>query len=1240
MKALVRSDPQLPAAVRFRGPLFAGLCLSVLLPILFATLLWYEIGREHASAAERGELVAQSVRRQLGDRLVWLAATLRAIATDVAAAAEHNVPPTSAAAAQADMLRDIVLLHDGHATDLQGRPADARWLPPRDADARPPGLNIGPPMRTAPSSRWVVPVAWDGIVGWRIGARIDADWFAEVLAGYELGPDAILNLLHGDGVLLARSAANQTYVGTRLDHSPIFDPVHRHQPSGQFLEARTLDGVQRQIVFQRMPHSPLIVLVGTAHRQILAVWWPFAAISFGAVLLIGALWFWLSRAFTRSHAGQAQLLADLQAQSHRAEEARRIACLGDWTWHLDTGQVTWSDEIFAIYGLPARAGAFPVAEIPDFVHPEDRERMRGYFEKMLGGGEPFETEYRIARPDGTIRVVHARGEWVDTTPGRRVLRGIQQDVTELATTRQRLHDAQNEYRYLFENNPMPMWVFDRETLRFLAINDAMLASYGYSREELLAGTVLDIRPAEDVEAVRAAARTDAADRPQGLVWTHLRKDGTRLRAAIHSHDIEFEGRRARLVLALDVTERERNDQRFQLIARATNDAIWDWDVEAGTTWRSDSYFVLFGYAREDVEPNLKGWADLIHPDDRVRATTSVQRGIDSDANHWEERFRFRRKDGSYADVLDRGALLRNAHGRVTRAVGGMIDITQRNRDEIDLRLLRRAVESADNGIVVADARLPGMPAVYVNHAFEKMSGYDADELLGSSFHFLLEGTESEQPEVAAIRRAIAEQREVRVLLRDHRKDGQMFWNDFYLAPVRDDIGALTHFVSIQSDVTERQRAQEQLAFRATHDELTGLPNRQLLVDRLQQSLLNAERHARTIAVLFVDLDEFKLINDSLGHTAGDATLRAVARRLETAVGDTDTVARFGGDEFVIVLTERTDDRGVAMAITCVNAALAKPFDLSGVSHYISASIGWCRSPEAGTTAEAMLMHADLAMYKAKQGGRNCVVAYQPAFDTQVSARLRLVSELRLALEREEFVLAFQPLFDMGGAPVALEALVRWQHPGQGLLLPGHFISVCEESGLIVPLGRWVLHEAARNHAVLATQGFGHLRIAVNVSALQFQQDLYADVESAMRSHALPRGVLELELTESVIMANPESAIDVMRRLDDMGVSISVDDFGTGYSSLAYLKRLPIDRLKIDRTFVRDLGHDDDDEAICTSIIRLAHSLGLGTVAEGVETQAQLEWLRERGCDEVQGYLLGRPEPFEAMLAGIRKTTPA
>jgi EAL domain-containing protein (putative c-di-GMP-specific phosphodiesterase class I) len=262
------------------------------------------------------------------------------------------------------------------------------------------------------------------------------------------------------------------------------------------------------------------------------------------------------------------------------------------------------------------------------------------------------------------------------------------------------------------------------------------------------------------------------------------------------------------------------------------------------------------------------------------------------------------------------------------------------------------------------------------------------------------------------------------------------------------------------------------------------------------------------------------------------------------------------------------------------------------------------------------------------------VAYRAEFDAGISERLHMVSALRDALQREEFRLVFQPLFGREGNPVGMEALLRWQHPQRGLLAPGHFIGLCEDSGLIVPIGRWVLNEAARHHALLAAKGLGHLRIAVNVSAMQFQQSLYDDVQGAIAAHALPPGALELELTESVIMGSPEVAIEVMQRIDKLGVSISVDDFGTGYSSLAYLKRLPIDRLKIDRSFVDQLGQDTDDDAICTSIIGLAHSLGLRTVAEGVETQQQLDWLRARGCDELQGFLLGRPLPFDEMLLAI------
>jgi diguanylate cyclase (GGDEF)-like protein/PAS domain S-box-containing protein len=933
---------------------------------------------------------------------------------------------------------------------------------------------------------------------------------------------------------------------------------------------------------------------------------------------------------------QAQLLHDLQVGTTLLRETRRIARIGDWTWELDSGRVHWSDEVYEIHGQSPRSDGLHLDDVAAFTHPDDRARLRGYFERTLAGGEATETEYRIVRPDGEIRSLHARGEWADQSDGRRVLRGILQDITDLASIRERLRSTLDEYAFLFEHNPLPMWVFERDSLRFVAVNASMLANYGYTREELLGASILDIRPPETAAAVRAVAAMDVHARPQGQVWQHLRKDGSQLSAAIYTRDIVFEGRPARLVLAEDVTERERTQERFKLIARATSDAVWDWDFITDTTWRSDNIYALFGYAPGEFGGNLKAWEALLHPEDRDRVMASVMQGVASGASEWSCDYRLRRKDGSYADVHDRGFILRDANGKAVRAVGGMLDVTQRNRDVVAMRLLRRAVEATDNGIVIADARQADFPIVYANGAFEDITGYASAEILGRNCRLLQRG-DDDQVGIAAIRQALQEQREARVLLRNYRKDGTLFWNDFHVAPVNDENGALTHFVGVLSDVSDRQRYEEQLAYRATHDELTGLPNRQLLQDRLQQAILNAERYGREAAVVFVDMDDFKLINDNLGHGAGDIALKTIAARMQGAVRDTDTVGRFGGDEFVVVLTEQTDDAGMEKAIERLTLALTQPIDLGGVPHVLTPSIGYCRYPHAGDNAETLLKHADLAMYEAKRQGRNRAVAYRAEFDTAVSQRLQLVSRLREALQNSEFRLHFQPLFDPSGRLLALEALARWQHPERGLLPPSEFISVCEESGLIVELGRFVLREAARHHALLAAVGLGHVRLAVNVSAAQFGHELYRDVAAVVADFALPADVLELEITESVIMDNPERAIETMQRIAALGVCISVDDFGTGYSSLAYLKRLPIDRLKIDRSFVQDLGHDADDAAICASIIGLGHHMELRIVAEGVETEQQLAWLRARGCDELQGFLLGRPQSFDLLLPQLLRS---
>jgi len=934
----------------------------------------------------------------------------------------------------------------------------------------------------------------------------------------------------------------------------------------------------------------------------------------------------------RTLVGVQQDITAQVADRERLRQAQDIARIGDWEWDLASGAIRWSRTMYDIYGLDPETFTPDQDSAFSRIHPDDRPRIQAVARALAESGKPCHAEFRILRPDGSERVLSVRGMRETTADGRTVIRSVQQDITELAQAREGLRRAEQQYRFLFEHNPVPMWVFDPGSLRFLAANEAMLGHYGYRRDELLAMTILDIRPEADRPLVEASARSSADWRAQGEVWTHLRRDGSARRMAIFTRDIVFEGRPARLVAAQDVTERELNEQRFRMIARATSDAIYDFDIAGDRLWWGPSFYTAFDLDPALVEPTLAGWEALVHPDDLARVSAGLERAIDDpQAESWEDEYRFRRGDGSYADVVDRGYFARDQDGRATRMVGGMLDVSERRRREADLRLLSRAVEAASNGVTIADARAPDMPLVYVNRAFEQMTGYPAAECLGRNCRFL-QGGDRDQHGIEGVRHALAGGREARVLLRNYRRDGSMFWNELYVAPVRDESGELTHFVGIQTDVSEEHRYQRELAYRATHDALTGLPNRQLLRDRLQQAVLNAERYGRKAAAVFLDLDDFKLINDNLDHAAGDEALRIVANRLQAQVRETDTVGRFGGDEFVVVLTEQSDEEGVGQVIRRLMRALSAPMEIGGASHVLTPSIGWARYPDDGQDAETLLKHADMAMYQAKRGGRNRAERYRADLDTHVSQRVQLLGQLRLALEREEFRLAFQPLYDGGGRVRGLEALVRWQHPERGLLLPGEFIGVCEESGLIMELGRRILREAARHHRLLAGHGLGGVRISVNVSAMQFGPALERDVAAVLAEFALPRHVLELEITESVVMQHPEAAIETMRRIAEQGVCIAIDDFGTGYSSLAYLQRLPLHRLKIDRSFVRDLPHDREAASICEAILQLARSLELATVGEGVETAEQLQWLRAHGCDEVQGYLLARPAPIEDILA--------
>ena len=778
----------------------------------------------------------------------------------------------------------------------------------------------------------------------------------------------------------------------------------------------------------------------------------------------------------------------------------------------------------------------------------------------------------------------------------------------------------------FDASPVAMFVFDAATLCILDANNATAALYGWPRERMRGMSVLDLRPPADREKLLAHLRTPSSQRAASQTWVHRHRDGTPMHVQVSGVDVVYDGRPARLVVARDVSDAERADARVHLIAQAMSDAAYDWNVLNGDLWFSDGFAENFGFAPDAVPTTLDQWSALVHPDERVRVHGSLAAAIDGGASHWVEEYCFQRGDGTYTEVLDRGYIQRDGHGAAVRMVGGMIDRRPARLLSLRLRLLERAVEASTGGILIADAGDPSFPIVYANPAFEQITGYAAHEIEGRAFDFL-PAMDPDAPGAAVLREALASMGDAHAALQGTRRDGTAFWYEFRVTPMRDADGRVTHLLGVVTDTSERQRHAQQLEWRSTHDVLTGLPNRHLVLARVAEAVQRAQDTGRRVSVLIVDLDEFKLVNDGLGQAAGDRVLCEIAARLHRAVGPRALLGRSVGDEFVIVL-EGDDELQAEHVASAVHGALADPIDGGVRSCKLTACVGYSHFPEDAGSAESLLMSAELAAAQAKKQGRNCTVAYRAGSTPSGGGKLQLLQELREALERREFRLLFQPVFSTDLRLVALEALVRWEHPRRGLLPPSDFIGICEESGLIVELGRRVLHEAARHHAFLVAQGQGHVRISVNVSAMQFAHGLLDDVRRVVDEFRLPPGALELELTESVIVDDPERAAKVMAALAELGVTIAIDDFGVGYSSLSYLKRLPIHRLKIDRSFVNDLESDASDRSICEAVIALARTLHLGVVAEGVESTFQRDWLRTSGAGELQGYLFARPLLFD------------
>ncbi len=705
--------------------------------------------------------------------------------------------------------------------------------------------------------------------------------------------------------------------------------------------------------------------------------------------------------------------------------------------------------------------------------------------------------------------------------------------------------------------------------------------------------------------------------PVEYASTPITEDGHITGAVVSFRDISRRKRAEALLL----------EERSLFIAGPT--IIFKWRAEEGwpVEYVSPNVHGQLGYRPEQLTSGEVAFADIVHPDDLQRVAADVARFSSEGIEHFEQEYRLLDADGEYRWVYDFTSVRRGVNGNISHYFGYLIDISARKQSEEALHLAATAFE-AHEAIAVTDAE---GTILRVNQAFTDITGYHAEEVIGNNPRILASGRHDGMF-YNEMWRTLNASGYWEGEIWNRRKNGEVYPEWLAITAVKGSDGTISHYLAHFQDISERKAAEQRIIHQAHYDELTNLPNRRLFIERLEQELSRSRRHAHVGAVLFIDLDRFKPINDSLGHDVGDAVLCEVAERLRAHLRAEDTAARLGGDEFVVLLSELGDDTRLAIelaeeAADKLRHALAQPYPVGSQELHLSSSIGISLFPDAHENAQEIVKQADIAMYHAKEEGRDSTRLYLPSMQAQADARLLLETELYTALHEEQLLLYYQPQVDRDGRLQGAEALLRWQHPTRGLLTPEYFLPVLESSGLQLEVGRWVLETACRQIAAWAAQLEGKPPgcVAVNVNPHQLAQPGFSVMvmEILAETGANP-GCLELEITEEMLLSDTEETIAKIAVLSELGVRFAIDDFGTGYSSLAYLKRLPVGKLKIDRVFVTDIDKNENDRTIADTIVAMARHMKLKVLAEGVENEAQFELLNAMGCDSYQGYYFSKP----------------
>lgn len=809
----------------------------------------------------------------------------------------------------------------------------------------------------------------------------------------------------------------------------------------------------------------------------------------------------------------------------------------------------------------------------------------------------------------------------DPVTGNRVVLVEQQDVTEK-------HAAQERYRQIFLGNKAPMLLIDPADGAIVEANQAAVAFYGYPLATLRTLRISAINTLSP-QAIKAEMEQARQENRSQFFFQHRLACGEVRDVEVHSGPVSIGDRQLLYSIIHDITERraaeqalQQSEYKYRSLVDSTPAGFWLVDAAQRTVQVNPALCRLLGYSAGEMQGrHLLAFVDA---DNAAVFRNQIDKIPAHTHRHYE--VSLRHKDGYNIPVQFHATTQHDASGQVTGSFAFIFDLTAMKRLSATLEKLSSAVEHTSSSVIITDAH---GSIEYVNPHFVRLTGYTLADVQGQTPGFL-EAGDGQAAIYNTLWDTIRAGRNWSGELHNRKKNGELYWTLLTISPIQNAAGVITHYVGVGEDVTALKEAHARAERLALFDSLTDLANRRLFLDRLGQAVRDSGRTGRSMALLYLDLDRFKDVNDTLGHDVGDQLLIAVAQRLRRCVRERDTVARLGGDEFSILLPDVDGTAGVRRVAQAILTALALPYDLPGLHGPITSSIGISLAPNDSTVVEELLRNADMAMYSAKAAGKNTYRFFTETMNQEVRQRLTIERELHQALQAGQLLLHYQPVVELAsGRIVGAEALLRWDRPDRGLTYPATFIAIAEESDLILALGQWVLHTACRELRDLLTSGSGLAWVSVNIAARQFLTPHFCEqVSAVLAENRLQPGMLTLELTESVLLEQTERAISVLHRLKARGLRLAIDDFGTGYSSLSYLTRFPVDTLKIDRSFVQGLLQDSGSREIVAAIIAMAGKLELGVVAEGIETEAQQDFLCRNDCRLGQGYRYGRPMPLE------------